>query len=928
MTLLNQIWGDEQGTRILMFRRGEDGAVEHEFFRQSNVAENYAAQLAETGHDVWFAPALFNKDRRKQEFVKSLNVLWLDIDAGEGKDYANVQEVDDALHAFSLKCKLPAPYYVKSGNGVHLYWLLNQRLDRDTWQGLANKLKNACVSLGLKADGACTSDSARVLRVPGTFNYKDAANPKAVELISEGEPCNVERLDGALSSFAKLTTKKEAKRINAKFSVDLPQLPKDANKIADECAQMRLMRDTRGNIPEPQWYAGLGVLALCENGEQTAHEWSNGYAKYNRDETADKFDRSKEFAPTTCERFRGVNQSLCGLCPHASRISSPIQLGEYVPRFDPTAMRSAARDVSTGVPDEAPRGETKGWEAEEVPSTYDVPKHYEVGESGVWFNAPQSKEDDKDAARQLICINPLYIRRVMLSPSNGSSEVELLWYTPHGDERSASFKQELLARPADMNAWLKSYNIGVPPKGIEPLIFYLQAGINLFNKNHREETVYDRFGWHGDAFIIGPNKITDTGSTPVRISVSVDQERLDKLSAEGDVEQWAKASEVIDKPEFWMHRFAVCAMFAAPLLRLTDSKGSVLSLSGETGAGKSAGAQFGLSAFGHPEALTIDPQSTENAFYGLLNLLGSLPMLCDEAVTMAKKDESMLGRIIYAAANGKSRDAMTRDRRLRDSGKFATVTCFTNNTHLLALPDRTLNEANRRRIFELTFDKENKMPLSVGNVLYKASLNHYGHAGRVYLEHVVKHRETLAQRYVDRLAKLETGVNGSNHYNLWLITASSIAYEIGRELKLFRFAFNDVMSKALDQIRLQDNSITPTTVKVQEAVTRYLQQYQGFITQKHAGKKGTWVESITVRGEVRARYTVEDDKTFTLCLPLKQFGEWALERNIDINHIKQWAKEKSIQQKLERIAPKTDAVQCWIIKGYTVEDYDGEGITE
>jgi hypothetical protein len=301
-------------------------------------------------------------------------------------------------------------------------------------------------------------------------------------------------------------------------------------------------------------------------------------------------------------------------------------------------------------------------------------------------------------------------------------------------------------------------------------------------------------------------------------------------------------------------------------------------------------------------------------------------VLCDEAVEMAKKDDRLLGRIIYAAANGKARDANNRDGTARKSGRFSTVTCFTNNTHLLALPDRVLNEATRRRVFELTYEKEHIMPLDDGNILYHAADEHYGHAGRVFLSYVVQHREAIAVRYKARLSQMSKGIGKSNHYNLWLITAASVAYEIGRDLGIFKFTFNDVLQQALNRVTAQDKMITPSSERVQEFLTRYLQMFQGYITQKHAGNKGVWIGN-DVRGEVRARYTVETDKTFTLCLPVKQFSEWVLQHNIDINHIRQWAKDKGIEQKKERIAPKTDAVPCFIIPGFTDLDTDTvEGI--
>ena len=63
--------------------------------------------------------------------------------------------------------------------------------------------------------------------------------------------------------------------------------PSDANAIADECAQLGHMRATRGIMPEPVWYACIGILAFCdEEGQMRAHEWSRGDRRYSRRSTA------------------------------------------------------------------------------------------------------------------------------------------------------------------------------------------------------------------------------------------------------------------------------------------------------------------------------------------------------------------------------------------------------------------------------------------------------------------------------------------------------------------------------------------------------------------------------------------------------------------------------------------------------------------
>ena len=57
---------------------------------------------------------------------------------------------------------------VKSGGGIHCYWVFDQDLTPNEWQPLADRLKEALLQGSLKCDAFCTADSARLLRVPET----------------------------------------------------------------------------------------------------------------------------------------------------------------------------------------------------------------------------------------------------------------------------------------------------------------------------------------------------------------------------------------------------------------------------------------------------------------------------------------------------------------------------------------------------------------------------------------------------------------------------------------------------------------------------------------------------------------------------------------------------------------------------------------
>ena len=117
-----------------------------------------------------------------------------------------------------------------SGNGLHCYWVLTNEISYNEWKPVADFLKQTCVQHGLQADPSVTSDAARILRVPDTFNFKSPTNKKEVKVIEQADALefnelktllNFEASSGVYSFVTKVeddTTERLAKGVIANFS--------------------------------------------------------------------------------------------------------------------------------------------------------------------------------------------------------------------------------------------------------------------------------------------------------------------------------------------------------------------------------------------------------------------------------------------------------------------------------------------------------------------------------------------------------------------------------------------------------------------------------------------------------------------------------------------------------------------------------------
>lgn len=277
-TLLQPIWR-ERGNRFLCSLSGK--AFKNILVNSTEDAVRIANELSASGHNAYFAMARYETpENRTAANAAGASGFWLDIDcgadkAGTGKGYASKKEAAAALGEFITHAGLPVTsHIVDSGNGLHIYWVLNREIPKAEWQSAARKLKSLTEHYGLLADPTRTADIASVLRVPGTKNWKDHANPKNVTLKSAGSVINADVMIAAIEKAATEYTKTPVstlfpvERLSAKPTMDEPY-PFEENR-ADFFEAFCIA------YPDPSdrevWLSGLFILAYLV----VVHGWPVG----------------------------------------------------------------------------------------------------------------------------------------------------------------------------------------------------------------------------------------------------------------------------------------------------------------------------------------------------------------------------------------------------------------------------------------------------------------------------------------------------------------------------------------------------------------------------------------------------------------------------------------------------------------------------
>lgn len=129
------------------------------------------------GEDIYF---VVNVGGDKDDYINKFNAFFVDIDAGRdsNKKYKTQLEID----IFKQECDeliegfLKPSVIVETRNGYHLYWKIDEDIDKEEWNKIQNKLVSY-FNADIKA-----KNPARLLRVPFTYWMKDKNNPYKVTI--------------------------------------------------------------------------------------------------------------------------------------------------------------------------------------------------------------------------------------------------------------------------------------------------------------------------------------------------------------------------------------------------------------------------------------------------------------------------------------------------------------------------------------------------------------------------------------------------------------------------------------------------------------------------------------------------------------------------------------------------------------------------
>ena len=831
--------------------------------------DDLAARLVRNKWNVFFGVAKYASDEnRKKTNVQALRAFWLDIDCGPTKAIPNPKTgrpdgyIDQAtglqeLQKFCKTVGLPRPLLVNSGRGVHAYWPLDRDVTREEWEPVAERLRDLCLTQGLVVDPV-VFEVARILRIPGTFNFKDDP-PKQVTIIRNADPVNFEE-------FRNLLGVKEYK------PMEVPQRPRSnlSEKLQDNsvsrfskimkrsfkgdgCQQLVSCYQDRAELSEVRWFDALSIAKFCVDRDTAIQKMSHGHPDYD---PIVALDKTKHISgPHNCATFERNNPGGCYGCPYLGKIKNPIVLGKEV-------AEAETEDGEYVVPES---GE------DDVPLDVRIPEFpfpFTRGKKGGIYLKPEKDED----LPVLVYEHDLYIVKTMTDPKEGDVIVMRLHLPKEGVREFVITQKQAVGDAAELRKVLASKGVAATQKQFNHIVLFVTMSLKAIQYKRRAELMRMQFGWadNDSKFIVGDREISVDGVYHSPPS-SVTKDLAERMGPSGTYEKWQEVFNLYGREGLEPHAFAALSAFGAPLFKFTGQSGAILNLiHPNSGTGKTTILHMCNSVWGHPKDLCAVKGDTPNAKTMHLGLMNNLPFTVDEITNMTA---IQLSEMAYNMSQGRGKNRMkssSNELRMNTTTWQTISLCSSNASFYEKLQVLKNNpEGEMMRLLEYKIGYSNAIPTDYAKEMFDHQLlNNYGYAGPIFIEWVLKNLEEVKNTLKVVQMKIDRELKLTQRERFWSAAVAAIITGgmIARRLKIIDWDMKRIYEWATQMIietrKDVEAPLEPSASALGDYLNRHINNILVINDKVDAKSNMNPYPVMEPRGELRVRFEPDTKRLF------------------------------------------------------------------
>jgi hypothetical protein len=800
--------------------------------------------------NVFVALGSFDGFSRKADNCLFFRSLFVDLDVGEGKAYADKGEAHTALWKFIGETGLPDPVCIDSGGGLHAYWIMDRDIPISEYLPYAHQFK-AFVLDKISADPSVMADAARIMRCPETFNQKfDPPEPTSVI----GDEIYVYDWDEFKKFFdGQVESKPNDVLANVKKGLDedtmamkkLDNFEWDFYKIADKslnskegCNQVKYWLENATTLGYDDWFSSMNIAYFCKDGDKMIHEVSNEHPDYTAKAVEEKkLEFIKRGKPQTCEYLASQHPDRCQGCKHRGRIHTPIVLGRSLrevtdePIIKPTTGEPSADQINALLG-------TQTYEAEPIRETSDtqkIPKFpefltpYSRGElGGVYYNPPP-KVDKKGNREYLdpveILAHVLYPVRRLFSPLDGECMTMHL-VLPNDGLKEFLLPMKSVYALEELKKTLAFHQVIYTPKWINNIQEYLVKWSQYMINVGKAQMMRMQLGWTAvnnteewktRSFVIGEREITidkEIVESPVSPYI---RGVVKHFKAVGTYERWQESANELNRPGFELHAMTCLAGFGTTLMAYMSTPGVVISLLGRSGCAKTGAMYAGISAFGDPDALSVF-ESTDNGLTGRMLGLKNLMFGVDE---IGNKDPKPLSQLVHNVSNGKAKIRMqasvNAERVTEMSASLITILTTNESVYNKFELHKGSPDGEVARLIEFLIEQPNDLKgtdgAKLGVHIFDAFKHNYGHAGPKFIIAALEAGDIQIKKRIDYWINrylTDTGGDSAYRFHQNFVAAVFTAGELAVDAGIVNYDLERIYAKVIAEL----NNIKLNVIKV------------------------------------------------------------------------------------------------------------------
>ena len=864
------------------------GSVKQAFHNDIADVEAVGSGMDSSGVDAYFALATFkDSSGRKVDNAAYLRSFFLDLDCGTGKPYTDQPAAAQALSTFVSTTGLPSPTVVNSGGGIHVYWPLTDDIAVADWLPNARALKRLCAQHGLYADPVVTTDAARILRIPGTHNFK-TGQPRPVQIIAQGLPSVLDVFTSCLPPApVDLSAAKQYGMDATSKELSGGEYPKcDFSRIARRslkdkgCAQVKFALTEAATLEEPLWRAVLSIAHRCEDGEVAIHKISKAHPGYTPDDTEAKARETK--GPYTCDWYRTNYPERCSGCSH--KLSSPILLGrtvEAAPVEDDQYIIEKPEDDQTPAVSLA------------IPA-YPTP-YFRGVNGGVYM---RKRTDDGDDIEIEIYPYDLYLtERFYDSNETGDGDGEMVGINLHmrrdGVRRFYAPVTTLFTKDK-MRDLLIKHGVVAYGKQLDAIMAYFASTLRKLQAQYAANKTRNQMGWTTDlaGFVVGEVEYTAAG-TKLAPPASGTRQLAASFRPAGTLEEWKNIVNFYDRPGLEAHAFAFFVGIGSPLLKIlpnnTVVKGGMLHLkSNSSGSGKSTVQMVINSVFGNPDELLMKAEDTAASKMHMLGMMNSIALTIEE-ITNTKPE--VLSDMAYGFTSGRDKHRMAADaNKLRTNySAWCNFTVTSGNASVVDVLQQHKNtsDGELKRVLEIAVPRYTGATKQQIDSVFGKLASNYGIAGPIFIKYVLENLPTVQRMLVDNQEKIDRllGFDQSDRFYSSKLTCAFTAAQLFQQLGLHDINIKRIFKYAsvacIEARNATLLAVGDPLVIAKETLASFINENvnNALVAPYQPPGDIPKLPAMMPKGQLKMRY---DPETRELAIPVSHFREYYAKRQVDV----------------------------------------------